>query len=432
MASGFIFNTNRCVNCGSCAAACVLENGWQVRPRNIISSNSEASLRIPLFNLSMACNHCEVPACLEGCPASAYYREKGTGAIVIDDTRCIGCRYCQWNCPYDAPKFDSQSKVMEKCNMCYSLLEKGLDPACATACPTGALSYGVLPDKPEEFPAWFPDKKLIPSVYFSQLPSAEPLRIEPLSIFRNELPSGNNNESSIGQDWSLIAFTFLVTISTAIMVSSLLKGEFFAAFLPVLLIIISGIVSLLHLGRPSRAWRALLNIRKSPLSREIALFLVFSLLSLSAFLLQSPALLIAAAVAGTLMLFFIDSVYIFSDRKINMYLNSGQTLLSMLIISSFIGGLTIPFIFAAAVKLFLSSYCLFLDKGYGLRFKLRFFRVAILVLVMTFTLSGSFTDDPAIIAVFLAGELADRILFYLDFNPDNIRTSILKEQNREI
>ena len=431
MASGFIFNTNSCVNCGSCAAACVVENGWQIRPRSIISSNPEASLLIPLFNLSMACNHCEVPACLEGCPASAYYREPSTGAVVIDESRCIGCRYCLWNCPYDAPKFDERNKVVGKCNMCHALVNQGLSPACATACPTGALSYGELHMSSERYPDWFPDKNMNPSVYFSGLPSDEPLRIEPQSIFRNELPPGPTEERSVSHDWSLVAFTFLATLSTSIIVSSLLKGEFAAVPLFAFLILISGLVSLIHLGKPLRAWMAVSNLRKSSLSREILLFLVFSLTSLAALILQSPVLLIAASVAGTLLLFFVDSVYFYSDKRIAMFLNSGQTLLSMLIIASFIGALTIPFIFAASVKLLLSSYSLFRDKGYGLRFKLRFFRVTILVLVLILTVSGSFTGNPEIIAIFLAGELTDRILFYLDFNPENIRTAILKEQIRE-
>jgi len=431
MASGFIFNTNSCVNCGSCAAACVLENGWQVRPRSIITSNPLVSPMLPLFNLSIACNHCELPACLDGCPTSAYFREPGTGAVVIDDSKCIGCKYCLWNCPYDAPKFDGRNKVVSKCNLCYDLVNQGLDPACSTACPTGALSFGALPLNPEKFPPWFPDKNLNPSVYFSGLPSDEPLRIEPPGIFSNEMPPAMKAERSVSRDWSLVAFTFLATISSSIIVSSLFKGEFAPVLLPGVLILISGLVSLLHLGKPLRAWRSVFNIRKSSLSREISAFIVFSLLALSALILKSPGLLIAASFTGALMLFFIDSVYFFSDKKVAMFLNSGQTMLSMLIIASFIGGLTFPFIFAASVKLLLTSYSLYRDKEFGLVFSLRFFRFAILVLVMALTVAGSFIGDPVITAVFLAGELTDRILFYLDFNPDNIEAAIFKDKNRK-
>ncbi len=426
MAAGFIFNSNRCVNCGSCAAACVVENGWEVRPRNIITHNSEAAPLMPLFNISMACNHCETPACLEGCPASAYYREPSTGAVLIDDSRCIGCRYCLWNCPYDAPKTDPRTKVIGKCNMCFNLVRQNLNPACATSCPTGALSYGELPEKTEKLPAWFPEKNLKPSVYFSGLPSEEPLKIEPQDIFSNELNPEPVSDRSITHDWSLIVFTFLATLSTAIIVSSLLRGEFADARLPVLLIVISGIVSLLHLGKPSRAWRAVINIRKSPLSREIAFFILFSLFSFSGFILESPILFIAASISGIMLLLIIDSVYIFSDRRISLFLNSGQTILSMLIIASFLGDFLPAFIFAAGVKLILTSYCLFHDKKTGLKFKLRYLRIAILVIVMIFMGSGSIIREPGLIAVFLTGELLDRILFYLDFDPVNIKTLMLK------
>jgi Fe-S-cluster-containing dehydrogenase component len=427
MASGFIFNSNKCVNCGSCAAACVVENGWQVRPRNIITYNSEAAPLVPLFNLSMACNNCETPACLEGCPASAYFREPSTGAVVIDDSRCIGCRYCLWNCPYDAPKIDSRTRVIGKCNLCFNLIKQNLNPACASSCPTGALSYGELPGRAEKFPVWFPEKNLNPSVYFSGLPPDEPLKIEPLKIFRNEPIPEPISESTISHDWSLIIFTFLATLSSSITVSSFLRAEFVADPLPALLILISGIVSLLHLGKPSRAWRAVFNIRKSPLSREIALFILFSLFSVSAFFLQLPILLIAASISGTMLLFVIDSVYIFSDRRISLFLNSGQTLITMLIIASFFGDFLPAFLFAAGVKLILSSYSLFYDIKSGLKFKLRYVRIAILVIVMIFIGSGSLIREPGLVAVFLTGELLDRILFYLDFDPVNIKTLMFKK-----
>ena len=79
-----------------------------------ITFNSEAKHLFPVINLSLACNHCESAVCMEGCPASAYSRETLTGAILLDEKKCIGCRYCQWNCPYDAPKFNSENQDNRK------------------------------------------------------------------------------------------------------------------------------------------------------------------------------------------------------------------------------------------------------------------------------------------------------------------------------
>ena len=51
MRNGFIFNHTRCVNCNACSAACILENGWTVHPRNIFTYNSEAENVLPVINL---------------------------------------------------------------------------------------------------------------------------------------------------------------------------------------------------------------------------------------------------------------------------------------------------------------------------------------------------------------------------------------------
>jgi len=133
MRRGFIYNQNKCVGCNACRVACVLENGWNVTPRMVYTFNNEINTGIPLVNLSLACNHCEEPVCLEGCPSNAYFRDETTGAIVINDNKCIGCKYCKWNCPFDAPKFDQGKKVIGKCNLCYTGLIEGRMPACTYA-----------------------------------------------------------------------------------------------------------------------------------------------------------------------------------------------------------------------------------------------------------------------------------------------------------
>jgi len=163
MREGFIFNHNKCVSCKACSAACILENGWAISPRNIYTYNSEAESSLHLINLALACNHCESAVCMVGCPSSAYKRDPVTGAIILDEIKCIGCRYCQWNCPYDAPKYDHEKKTITKCNLCYNGLKTGRQPACSSACPTGALRFGQLSlQKSYTYYSWFPGKNLEP------------------------------------------------------------------------------------------------------------------------------------------------------------------------------------------------------------------------------------------------------------------------------
>jgi anaerobic dimethyl sulfoxide reductase subunit B (iron-sulfur subunit) len=100
---------------------------------------------LAVFNLSLACNHCEKPVCLDGCPARAIVRRED-GRIVIEPDKCLGCRYCEWACPYGAPQFDRAAGVMTKCDLCPDLLEAGRPPACVSACPMRALEIGEAED----------------------------------------------------------------------------------------------------------------------------------------------------------------------------------------------------------------------------------------------------------------------------------------------
>ena len=64
--------------------------------------------------------------------------------IIIDEDKCIGCRYCSWACPYGAPQFNEEIKVMTKCDFCADLQDQGLNPACVDACVMRCLNYGDL------------------------------------------------------------------------------------------------------------------------------------------------------------------------------------------------------------------------------------------------------------------------------------------------
>jgi ferredoxin len=72
-----------------------------------------------------------------------------TGAVIYDESVCVGCRYCMIACPFEIPTYEYDNafspRVM-KCTMCYPRISKGLLPGCVEACPTEALTYGKRED----------------------------------------------------------------------------------------------------------------------------------------------------------------------------------------------------------------------------------------------------------------------------------------------
>jgi len=148
MRPSFVFDQNKCTGCQACQLACVIENELQFDAswREINTFNERHYPGAPLFHISLACNHCAEPACMNACPALAYSKDSETGAVIIDETKCIGCRYCTWACPYDAPKFDSAKGVISKCTFCNDRIKRGSQPACVELCPTGALTFDRLLD----------------------------------------------------------------------------------------------------------------------------------------------------------------------------------------------------------------------------------------------------------------------------------------------
>jgi Fe-S-cluster-containing dehydrogenase component/DMSO reductase anchor subunit len=420
MAEGFIFNHNRCVGCRACSAACLLENKWPFTAREVYTFNSAVKPGFPVVNISLACNHCKTAICLEGCPASAFFREPLTGSVIVDESKCIGCRYCQWNCPYDAPKYHFPEKIIGKCNFCYTQLQEDMIPACAEACPTGALSFGTIGSHPVEQPiSWFPDKNLEPDLELrGNYPDA--LRVSPAHLFESGPDKKTFARKEMTPEWSLIAFSFLTILSVAKNISSLISGVFPDKTQFIAIILLAGLFSLLHLGRKDRAWRAVTNIKSSPLSREIVLFIIYGAAAALAVILQMPLLLILSSITGLALLITIDNVYLFADKRKSVLLHSGQAFLTGLLIASFITGMKLPFAFIAVVKLVESVAKMHNNRHDYTKYSIRFIRASLLVITGTSLISNiSYPESPVII-LFLAGELLDRILFYMDFKPVNI------------
>jgi anaerobic dimethyl sulfoxide reductase subunit B (iron-sulfur subunit) len=150
----FYFDASACVGCKTCQVACKDKNSLPlgVRWRRVYEyaggdwvPHGDQMLPSNVFGytMSVACMHCQDPLCVEACPAGAMTK-RADGVVLIDADKCIGCRYCEWACPYGAPQFDEAAGVMTKCNFCQDLLAQGQNPACVDACPLRALQFGEL------------------------------------------------------------------------------------------------------------------------------------------------------------------------------------------------------------------------------------------------------------------------------------------------
>ncbi|MFA5536525.1 MAG: 4Fe-4S dicluster domain-containing protein [Bacillota bacterium] len=142
---GFYFDMTSCVGCRTCEIACKDKNNLQVGIvfRQVSTFETGSFPNPGVFHYSGACNHCANPKCVEGCPTGAMHISDD-GTIQHDSDKCIGCRYCVWNCPYGAPKFIPETGKVAKCDSCKDLRDKGENPACVDACMMRALEWGDI------------------------------------------------------------------------------------------------------------------------------------------------------------------------------------------------------------------------------------------------------------------------------------------------
>ncbi len=199
-------------------------------------------------------------------------------------------------------------------------------------------------------------------------------------MIEDPVPESGEKTNDLISSWSLIAFTILSTVSVALVLSSLINGNFRDIRIIAALVSAAGITSFFHLGRKLRAWRAVLNIRSSPLSREIVLFVAFSVISTLSIYLSSPALLIVSCFTGLILLLIIDSVYLYPGNSPGLKFHPGQTFLSGLVLTSLFSGTTGAFIFLAVIKLILTVNNLLYEKKDSPVFILKFFRIALLLI----------------------------------------------------
>ena len=315
---GFLFDPNRCTGCSACVLACSTENelGWGTSWRQVVPFNETRRSGVPAFHLSLACNHCDEAPCVEQCPAVAIRRDATTGAVLIHEDHCIGCGYCGWVCPYDAPQFDKARSVMAKCTLCNHRLVEGLAPACVESCPTDALGFGA-PRGEQALPG-FPDTPALPRIRFAALRrDAKPpestwdLPKEVLTAYEAARATPGPRRLSLRAELPLWLFTSGAAGLVGWVMASAVGGVEIPVSLFGILALATMAVSTLHLGRKLRAWRAIMNVRRSRLSREVVTYGAFvgsAVLWLAVF----PGLALVGgmvAALGLLALFTMDRVY---------------------------------------------------------------------------------------------------------------------------
>ncbi|OGI39832.1 MAG: hypothetical protein A2V91_02265 [Candidatus Muproteobacteria bacterium RBG_16_64_10] len=402
---GFHFNADNCIACHACESACSEKNNLPphlaFRKVGYLEGGSWPDVR--RINISMACNHCEDPVCLKGCPTRAYTKYAEYGAVLQDPDICFGCGYCTWVCPYNAPQLDPVKGQVEKCNMCVDRLEQGLKPACVAACLGNALEFGVIEDLPKGHDQMklaipgFPDPAISrPNIRFQQVRSLPP------SLQRTDgVPIQYQRDSQTGaefqiktrldearHDWGLdklssrenplVSFTLLSQfVAGAYLLLFLLpftdaSAQTLLAAHPSLhaglLLGLTGLqaaalaLSASHLGKPQRFYRGFNNLRHSWLSREaLALSLFFGALGVYTLIITFPALTVwlphaladalpfltgaAAAVLGSVAIYCMYRIYRIKARPFWDHWHTGAAFFASALI---LGSLGVGFLFGIA------------------------------------------------------------------------------------
>ena len=317
---GFYFTADNCIACHACESACSEKNDLEPHQafRAVGYVEGGTYPEYTRMNISMACNHCDDPVCLKGCPTRAYTKFAEYGAVLQDPDICFGCGYCTWVCPYNAPQLDDSKGHVSKCNMCVDRLEVGLKPACVSACLAGALDFGIMETTPKNRDSLetsipgFPSTDIThPNIRFQQknkLPETmsrtDSMPVQYTKNAQGKFEPHVAEKSVSGQkpkvEWNLNKLSTrenpLVTFT---LISQAVVGAFILLFVgpmigletlspeknpiawPMFLFGLIGIqtialvLSTMHLGKPHRFYRAFNNLKYSPVSREVAGIAVF-------------------------------------------------------------------------------------------------------------------------------------------------------------
>ena len=283
----FEVDLDACSGCKSCVAACHALNGLEDDEswRDVGLLHGGDGGRAVVQHVTTACHHCLDPACMHACPVDAYEKDPATGIVKHLDDQCFGCRYCTLACPYDAPKYSAAKGIVRKCDMCGDRLAEGEAPACVQSCPGEAIRIRVV--DAEQVVEESETNLFVPG-------APEPAVTLPTTSYRtaralprNLIPADYYSVHPKAPHWPLILMLALTQMSVGVFVVEQVLGltapsALMASIRPLnstsalVFGLLALAVSVLHLGRPQYAFRAVIGLRHSWLSREIVAFGLFA------------------------------------------------------------------------------------------------------------------------------------------------------------
>lgn len=160
-----LIDVSSCIGCKACQSACMEWNdlrdevghnhGTYDNPNDLTPESwtvmrfSEVEVtpnRLEWLIRKDGCMHCEDPGCLKACPSPGAIVKYANGIVDFISEHCIGCGYCVKGCPFDVPRISEKDNKAYKCSLCADRVAVGQEPACAKACPTGAIRFGSKDD----------------------------------------------------------------------------------------------------------------------------------------------------------------------------------------------------------------------------------------------------------------------------------------------
>lgn len=160
-----VIDLARCANARECIKGCQEGHNRKAPVEFMKVTRMQDSALSEPYWMPHSCNHCDNPPCTKVCPVDATFKRKD-GIVMIDDDRCIGCRFCMAACPYNERTFmwgenwgmasnpdkakclpnDSAAMpkmgTVQKCDFCVEEAKEGKLPYCVNACPNGTIFYG--------------------------------------------------------------------------------------------------------------------------------------------------------------------------------------------------------------------------------------------------------------------------------------------------
>jgi len=159
-----LIDVSTCIGCKACQSACMEWNdlrpeighnvgvhdnptdlgadSWTVMRFSEVEQNNTLEWLIR----KDGCMHCSDPGCLKACPSPGAIIQYSNGIVDFHQENCIGCGYCITGCPFNVPRISEKDSKAYKCSLCSDRIAVNQAPACAKACPTGAIQFGTKED----------------------------------------------------------------------------------------------------------------------------------------------------------------------------------------------------------------------------------------------------------------------------------------------